>query len=98
MNARVRMIADARSLFWPWCIVAAAGIFSVFSVSRLPGGLDSEVVAGFAFCVGFPLLATLSFGNEFQFGTLSLLLSQPVERSRIWKEKSAVISVAVLSA
>ena len=98
MNARVRMMADARSLFWPWCIVAAVGILSMFSLPRMPGGLELDVVAGFAFCIGMPLLATLSFGNEFQFGTFSSLLSQPIERSRIWREKSAVIGVAVLSA
>src|SRR5678815_4413180 len=98
MNAKTRMMADARSLFWSWCIVAAAGVLSVFRWPRLPGGLDFEVVAGFGFAVGFPLLATLSFGNEFQFGTLSSLLSQPIERSRIWIEKSSVILVAVLSA
>ena len=98
MNARVRMMADARSLFWPWCIVTAAGILSLFSFPPLFGGLDLEVIAGFGFAVGFPLLATLSFGNEFQFGTFSSLLSQPIERSRIWREKSAVIVVAVLSA
>ena len=97
MDARVRMMADARSLFWPWCIVAAAGILSLFHL-RLPGGMDLEEVAGFGFAVGFPLLAALSFGNEFHFGTLSSLLSQPIERSAIWIEKSAVIVVAVLSA
>jgi hypothetical protein len=98
MNARVRMMADARSLFWPWSIVAAAGILSLFSWPRFPGGLEMEVVAGIGFCIGVPLLATLSFGNEFQFGTFSSLLSQPIERSRIWREKSAVIVLAVLSA
>jgi len=98
MNSRLRMMADARSLFWPWCIVGGTGILSLFSFLRLPGGLDLEVVAGFGFAIGMPLLATLSFGNEFQFGTLSSLLSQPVERSRIWREKTAVIVVVVLSA
>ena len=98
MNAKVRMMADARSLFWPWCIVAAPGILSMFSFPRLPGGLELDVVAGFGFAVGIPLLATLSFGNEFQFGTFSSLLSQPIERSRIWREKFAVVGVAVLSA
>src|SRR5688572_1527607 len=98
MNARVRMMADARSLFWPWCIVAAAGFLSLFKLHPFPGGLDVEIVVGFGFCVGLPLLATLSFGNEFQFGTLSSLLSQPIDRSKIWREKFAVIVVAVLSA
>src|SRR6187401_3474990 len=98
MSAKVRMMADARSLFWPWCIVAAAGILSLLRLARLPGGVELDVVAGIAFCIGFPLLATLSFGNEFQFGTLSSLLSQPIERSRIWREKFAVIVLAVVSA
>jgi hypothetical protein len=98
MNARIRMMADARSLFWPWCIVAAVGLLSVPYLSLLPFGLEMDVVAGIVFCIGFPLLATLSFGNEFQFGTFSSLLSQPIERSTIWREKLAVIVVAVPSA
>src|SRR5262245_8049124 len=98
MNARVRMMADARSLFWPWCAVATVGILSLLRLPRLPGGVDSEAIAAFGFCIGVPLLATLAFGNEFQFGTLSSLLSQPIERSRIWREKSLVITLAVLSA
>jgi hypothetical protein len=92
------MMADARSLFWPWCIVAAVGILSLFKWPRSFGYFEIEVVAGCGFCVGLPLLAALSFGNEFQFGTLASLLSQPIERSRIWREKSAVIVLAVLSA
>jgi hypothetical protein len=67
-------------------------------LSLLPFGLEMDVVAGIVFCIGFPLLATLSFGNEFQFGTFSSLLSQPIERSTIWREKLAVIVVAVPSA
>src|SRR5262249_54109014 len=39
----------------------------------------------------------LSFGNEFQQRTISLLLSQPVDRMRIWTAKWAVLISAVLS-
>jgi hypothetical protein len=77
--------------------VAAGGILSLFNLQRLPGGIEPDVLAGFGFCIGVPLLATLSFGNEFQFGTFSSLLSQPIERSRIWREKSVVIVGVVLS-
>jgi hypothetical protein len=48
--------------------------------------------------VGLPLLATLPLGNEFQHRTLSLLLTQPVDRMEIWREKLSVTVVAVLSA
>ena len=54
--------------------------------------------SGLAFLLGIPLLATLPFGNEFQNRTFSLLLSQPVSRMEIWREKLSVTVIAVLSA
>jgi hypothetical protein len=38
-----------------------------------------------------------SFGNEFQHRTLSLLLSQPIARSVIWREKMLVLGAGMLS-
>jgi hypothetical protein len=39
------------------------------------------------FVVGTPLIAGCSFGSEFQHRTLALLLSQPLDRTRLWFEK-----------
>ena len=101
-----RILKEARSLFWPWCVVTIAGVLSLVEQSHstlIGGGLLSVVynlediwVPGFI--LGIPLLAALSFGNEFQHRTLSLMLSQPVGRMEIWGEKMSVMIAAVLSA
>jgi len=94
MNARtVRLKKEARALLWPWCAVMIGGALPLFHIShRLDG--PSLVF----FYLGIPLLAILSLGNEFRHRTLSLLLSQPVSRMEIWREKLSVTFVAVLSA
>jgi len=37
------------------------------------------------------LMAAMAFGNEFHLRTMSLLLSQPVERRKLWPEKMRVL-------
>src|ERR1035438_4740176 len=92
MNAN-RILKEARPLFWPWCAVALAATLQLF---RSLGWIGWISAAGFI--LGIPILATLSLGSEFQHQTLSLLLSQPVNRMEIWREKLIVTTVAVLSA
>ena len=41
------------------------------------------------------MMAASSFGNEFQSRTLALLLAQPMPRSRIWRDKIAVLGAAL---
>ncbi|MEI7936580.1 MAG: hypothetical protein WCK27_07840 [Verrucomicrobiota bacterium] len=43
------------------------------------------------------VMAGSSFGNELQHRTLSLLLSQPVARSVLWREKMLVLGAAILA-
>jgi hypothetical protein len=94
MNAKTtRILKEARPLFWPWCAVAAAGLLPLAHPPQL-----IEWISLIGFFLGLPLLATLSLGNEFQHRTLSLLLSQPLDRMEIWGEKLSVTVVAVLSA
>jgi ABC-type transport system involved in multi-copper enzyme maturation permease subunit len=96
MNAKTtRIVKEARPLFWPWCAVTLAGALPLVSGSH--AGWTEGIGAG-GFFGGILLLATLSFGNEFQHRTLSLLLSQPVDRMEIWREKLSVTIVVVLSA
>jgi hypothetical protein len=87
-----RILKEARPLFWPWCAVAMAGALPL--VHPLDWGPLIVLIGFFA----VPLLATLSFGDEFQHRTFSLLLSQPVGRMDIWGEKLSVTVVAVVSA
>jgi len=90
MNTK-RILKEARPLFWPWCAVALAGALPLvhpFDWTPL------------IYLIGFfavPLLATLPLGDEFQYRTLSLMLSQPVGRMAIWGEKLSVTAVAIVS-
>ena len=51
--------------------------------------------AGNLGCIVFGLACAVlggsSFGNEFQHRTLSLLLSQPIARSVLWREKMLIL-------
>lgn len=88
-----RILKEARPLFWPWCAVALAGalplVYPVYWV------LFMWMIGNL---LGIPLLASLPFGNEFQHRTFPLLLSQPVDRMEIWREKLDVTVVAIFSA
>jgi len=90
-----RLLKEARPLFWPWCAVMIAGALPLATGSHEDW---TEAIGAVGFFGGIPLLATLSFGHEFQHRTLSLLLSQPISRMEIWREKLTVTVVAVLSA
>ena len=97
MNASViRLKKEARALFWPWCAVTMMGVLPAGFLDGLWAPLEALPFMGFFF--GIPLLATLSLGNEFHYRTLSLWLSQPSGRVRIWGEKLIVSFAAVLSA
>ncbi len=50
----------------------------------------------FAFGLGCAVMGGVSFGNEFQRRTFSLLLSQPVPRSVIWCEKMLVLAGSLI--
>jgi ABC-type transport system involved in multi-copper enzyme maturation permease subunit len=87
------MYKEAHPLFWPWCAVVAAALLPLAHPPQL-----MELIWPIGFFLGIPLLATLPLGNEFEHRTLSLLLSQPIRRTKIWGEKLSVTVVAVLSA
>jgi len=91
MNTRV-FIKEGRPLFWPWCAIMLTSLLSLIRSFH-----SIEWVGLLGVVLGVPLLATLPFGNEFQNRTLSLLLSQPVGRVRIWAEKSVIAFAAVAS-
>jgi hypothetical protein len=90
----IRIMKEARALFWPWCGVMLVGLLHLAGVRFSFGQIDLTVVG---FLLGVPLIAALSFGNEFQYRTASLLLAQPVSRIQVWREKLAVMLIAVLS-
>lgn len=92
MNAQ-RMYKEARPLFWPWCAVVCAGALPLLH-PPYPLGEISRV----GFVLGIPLLAALPFGIEFQNRTFSLLLSQPISRMEIWREKLSITAIVVFTA
>jgi hypothetical protein len=92
MNAR-RIYKEARPLFWPWCAVVCAGALPLLH-PPYPLGEISRL----AFLLVIPLLATLPFGSEFQNRTFSLLLSQPISRMEIWREKLSIAAIGVFTA
>ncbi|HEY6166524.1 MAG TPA: ABC transporter permease, partial [Verrucomicrobiae bacterium] len=69
----------------------------------MPAGLPSFLMLNFGTCamfiffVGTALVAAMSFGTEFQQRTLPLLLSQPFERARLWRDKLLVLTAATVS-
>ena len=90
----IRLKKEARALFWPWCAVVAGGSLPLL----FPQSGKAAELNYLSFFFGIPLLATLALGNEFHHRTLSLWLTQPASRMRLWGEKMSVMCAAVLSA
>lgn len=106
-----RILKEVRLLFWPWLVITVIGLIAapcefnssaaVSLACRVEFAVTIRLFKQFSLLVlllGLPLLTTMSFGTELQDGTLSLLLSQPLERRKIWFEKLSVTAVAVSSA
>lgn len=90
MTAQLRK--EARALWPAWAGTLAAVAAPVLLSSR------GEGLAWFSYCCGCALLGGLSFGQEFQHGTLSMLLTQPISRAAIWRVKALVLAAALLTA
>jgi hypothetical protein len=88
-----RTLKEARALLFPWCAMMILCTFPLFS-SR---GQFLNFLFQTGLLIGVPLLACLSFGNEFRYKTMELLVSQPVSRLKIWREKWIVVVVAILT-
>ncbi len=93
-----RILKEARPLAWPWLAVALAGALPLVHVHYYSGVISLAGISFVGFVLGIPLLATLAFGNEFQSRTFSLILSQPISRHEIWREKLIVTVFAVVTA
>ena len=88
MNARI--IKETRDL-----LPAFAGTLPLIVVPQLiwPAAGLGYLALGVA-CL---FMAGSSFGMEFQHRTLSLLLSQPIPRSVLWRDKMLVLGVGMLT-
>jgi hypothetical protein len=84
-----RLLKEGRDLLPTF---ASMLVLIVLPYAFLPAGGFGLVVLGIA-CV---VMAGSSFGNEFQCRTFSLLLSQPITRSALWREKMLVLGTGMM--
>ena len=90
MNALVKK--EIRLLLPSWLTVLSLAIFLPW-IWKPNGSVISWSPIVFFF--GSILIGVDSFGREFSLGTFSWLMSQPVERHKIWRNKIAVLAVGV---
>ncbi len=96
MNALIRK--EIRLILPAWIMAMVLATLPVWIVWPGPGfllfqNLGLMVFAPFA--LGVLLLSITPFGQELNLGTFSVLLSQPVSRSRLWMVKTIVLAVAL---
>jgi ABC-2 family transporter protein len=89
---KARLVKEIRQLV-PW---SAAGILLLFTVPPLLGTerLIVEFYLVYLVLAVFAPAARL-FGAEFDHGTLERLLSQPISRGRIWREKLVALGLVI---
>ena len=95
-----RLAKEYRSLLLPWCVAAVAAclmpLLAMLAEHPRAGAAPFFfALSNFALFGGIVVTAGMSFGAEFQQRTLGLLVSQPVERWRLWNEKMLALSSAV---
>jgi ABC-type transport system involved in multi-copper enzyme maturation permease subunit len=61
-------------------------------------GPNQILMGGLLFIMGCVIMGAELFGNEFSQMTVSLLLSQPIPRTTIWKEKMQVLGMGLMIA
>jgi hypothetical protein len=100
---KARFYKELHPLILPICLVAACSVmvfvdhfFGTGPSGRRFSDLVSEIGI-FGFVLGIVLISALSYGAEFQQRTFVLLLSQPSERLRIWREKLLVLVTVILA-
>ena len=100
-----RTLKEARAVLYPWAGVILLCAFPLLgrihgyqavAIISVPDDLTA-ILFRLGVFGGIPLLACLAYGNELRYRTLDLLLSQPVNRLKIWREKGIVTVVAVLT-
>src|SRR5205085_3059201 len=101
-SQRTQFVKEARQIFWPWLAVSAAALLAQMDVGQHGGafsvhGFLRQLLPFGAIC-GLPFLASLPLGNEFQYRTLTLSLSQPITRGALWRSKFLITLAAVVPA
>jgi hypothetical protein len=90
---------ELRSIFPLWLLAMVLAILPVWLVWPAGRGMFADApgyVVYAPFAVGVLLLSLTPFGQELNWGTFSILLAQPVSRTRLWHVKVLVLAFALL--
>ena len=90
MNAFIKK--EIRLLLPSWLIVLSLAVLLPWFWTDSDSSFDMAPLFLF---FGVILLGVDSFGREFNLGTFQSLLSQPIERRRIWRIKIAILTFGV---
>lgn len=99
MNALI--LKEVRSILPAWIVALVLATLPVWTLWPGPGGALFENLGWLVFApfgLGVLLLSLAPFGQELNWGTLSVLLSQPVSRHRLWLVKVVVLAVTLTCA
>jgi len=86
MNPRIAK--NIRLVRPAWLLAVGLLIVAAF----LPSGAEWATIVVIFAC---PIIAAAAFGGEFAHGTISQLLTQPVDRRRVWFDKMLVTGAAL---
>jgi hypothetical protein len=85
-----RLIKETREL-----LVILIGTLVLIAVPFVLNGAHAAPFGVIAFALGCIVLGGCVFGNEFQHRTLPLLLSQPISRGALWRDKMLVLGTGI---
>lgn len=84
-----RMLKEYRPLLLPWGVGVSAGLAGLLAEG------DRVILFTLVYYACAAVLAAMVFGLEFQHRTMPLLLTQPMSRLAVWKEKLGVAGFGV---
>jgi hypothetical protein len=73
--------------------VCGAAIVAVAAVQGMYPMINAQNCLFGIYFIGSLIMAAVTFGNEFHLRTISLLLSQPIERRSLWPEKMRMLAL-----
>ena len=95
---RVRLYKEFRVLRNVWLVGVVGLLLLSIAVLTDPKAHYPHIITELSF-VFYPVIAfvlgAMSFGSEFDYGTMPLFLSQPILRKQIWKEKILALTLAM---